>query len=460
MVEHLSKLKQMGSIPSKLVQQTLKAMSDISRYYVNNEIDLSTIRQARRYKRMMRPFGYMVENLSKLKKMGSIPIKLVHQALNAISTIADFYQKQDIGFFDGISANISSSMISGIVSSFGEAVSSLQTLKELKNIPTDAINATLDSLRHIIWYYITAYFSDEDIIEEKSKLTEMVVGKFTNMAKNIQDKLANIKNVNVDGIISTVFACGHITNFYNKTKFFVSKNKILRINLAIQMFVNNAKYLKNIEFTKGNYDSIKLGVKSMKKIMNFLKNNTLNPIQIISAKNKISMLNTLSFTMKALSSINPSNMTSIGNALSDTLNGINTIDMDQIESVTNMFNAFNKISKSENVINKFTESIKEFTTACKNLMDAMGYNTDAINNMNTNVDGGSSTSIIRENTIIERDSNNNASQNNGIRITNVDEMARAIAEKINGSLSVDVPDSQIQLLINGTGGNEWTITKC
>jgi hypothetical protein len=460
MVEHLSKLKKMGSIPSKLVHQTLKAMSDIASYYVNNEIDLSTIRQARRYKRMMKPFGYMVENLSKLKKMGSIPIKLVHQALNAISTIADFYQNQDIGFFDGISANISSSMISGIVSSFGEAVVSLQTLKELKNIPTDAINATLDSLRHIIWYYITAYFSDEDIIEEKSKLTEMVVGKFTNMAKNIQDKLANIKDVNADGIISIVFACGHITNFYNKTKFFVSENKILRINLAIQIFVDNAKRLKNIEFTKGNYDSIKLGIKSMKKIVNFFKNNTLNPIQSISAKNNISMLNALSFTMKALSSINPSNMTSIGNALSDTLNGINTIDMDQIESVTNMFNAFNKISKSENVINKFTESIKEFTTACKNLMDAMGYNTDAINNMNTNADGGSSTSIIRENTIIERDSNNNTSQNNGIRITNVDEMARAIAEKINGSLSVDVPDSQIQLLINGTGGNEWTITKC
>ena len=34
-----------------------------------------------------------------------------------------------------------------------------------------------------------------------------------------------------------------------------------------------------------------------------------------------------------------------------------------------------------------------------------------------------------------------------------------IADKINGALSVDVADTQIQLLINGTGGNEWTITK-
>jgi hypothetical protein len=42
---------------------------------------------------------------------------------------------------------------------------------------------------------------------------------------------------------------------------------------------------------------------------------------------------------------------------------------------------------------------------------------------------------------------------------NIDELAKTIAEKINGSLSIDVPDTQVQLLINGTGGNEWTITK-
>ena len=58
------------------------------------------------------------------------------------------------------------------------------------------------------------------------------------------------------------------------------------------------------------------------------------------------------------------------------------------------------------------------------------------------------------------DSDNNANNNtNGIRITNVDEVAKAIAEKINGTLSVDMPDAQVQLLINGTGGNEWTISR-
>ena len=158
-------------------------------------------------------------------------------------------------------------------------------------------------------------------------------------------------------------------------------------------------------------------------------------------------------------------MSSIGGALSDALSGINTVDMGQVIAVTNMFNAFNKISKSENIINKFTESVKEFTETCKELMDAMGNNTDAINNidMSGNRKSGSFFDNVKERVsdFFGGESNDNSVniQSNGMRITNVDEVAKAIAEKINGALSVDVADTQIHLLINGTGGNEWTITK-
>ena len=130
-----------------------------------------------------------------------------------------------------------------------------------------------------------------------------------------------------------------------------------------------------------------------------------------------------------------------------------------------MFNAFSKISKSENVINKFTESVKEFTETCKDLMDAMGNNTNAINNMGTSGSkkSGSIFDNIKErvSNFIGGDSNDNNTtiQTNSVRIANVDELAKTIADKINGALSVDVADTQIQLLINGTGGNEWTITK-
>jgi hypothetical protein len=123
-----------------------------------------------------------------------------------------------------------------------------------------------------------------------------------------------------------------------------------------------------------------------------------------------------------------------------------------------MFNAFNGINKSESIINKFTESVNEFTTACKNLIDAMGDNTNAINNADGISVNEYSTKEIINNNIPENSSNGNVSKS-GIQISNVEEIAKTIAEKINGALYVDIPDTQIQLLINGMGGNEWTISR-
>ena len=93
-------------------------------------------------------------------------------------------------------------------------------------------------------------------------------------------------------------------------------------------------------------------------------------------------------------------------------------------------------------------------------MDAMGDNTNAINNIGGISEDATSTREVLQTSIIEKSSSNeNISEKEGIRISNVDEIARTIAEKINGALSIDVPDTQVQLLINGMGGNEWTISR-
>ena len=345
---------------------------------------------------------------------------------------------------------------------FGKTIEHLIKLKELGNIPTSGVKSTLTAMSSIAMFYDTISLNNIGDVEWKSEMTKLLIENFTTMAGKIQDKFGNLKMIDHESVMSIITACQSIINFYKHTKLFKTERKINRINNTIKMFLDNAIYLKdNLQgFTQSEYKNVKFAVKSMKKIIRFLKLNSLNALQRKRARKNITILKDMASTMLNVSKIDPSNISSVGDALSNALSGVNSVDMDQVVAVTNMFNAFNEINKSENIINKFTESIKEFTTACKNLMDAMGYNTDAINNMNTNVDGGSSTSIIRENTIIERNPNNNTPQNNGIRITNVDEMARAIAEKINGTISVDVPDSQIQLLINGSGGNEWTITKC
>ena len=257
---------------------------------------------------------------------------------------------------------------------------------------------------------------------------------------------------------SAVKALKSIIKYYTKTKFSIKNDTILLMNNAINSFVENTNFVKNniSKFTKNDYNNVKLVVKSMKQIFKLLKSRTLNDKK---TQENITVLKDIAFAMSSVSNINPLNISSIGDALSNTLNEVNSVDISQVKAVTNMFNAFNGINKSKNIINKFTESVKEFTSTCNNLIDAMSNNTDAINNIDTSNIGGSFTSEIRENNIIEKMPSNNNNQLNGIRITNVDEIARTIAEKINGALSVDVPDAQVQLLINGTGGNEWTITR-
>ena len=281
------------------------------------------------------------------------------------------------------------------------------------------------------------------------------------MALDIQDKFNGIKEIDNKAVKSITDTCRSIIYYYTFTLFVLKRQKVLDMNECVKLFTDNTKYLKTItqDFTESDHNSVQLIIKSMSQIMRFLKRNTLNPIQRIRARKSISLFSRMALAMKNLLNINTSNISSIGGALTDALSGVNTIDMDQVMAVTNMFNAFNGINKSENIINKFTESVKEFTSVCQNLMDAMDHNTDAINNIDSSGMGSAHTSVIRENNIIESGSSSGASQSGSIRIANVDEIARTIAEKINGALSVDMADTQIQLLINGTGGNEWTITR-
>ena len=643
MIGHLSKLKKFGSVPMKLVYGTLQAMKAIADYYINNPIERKVIKQSRRYKRLLRPFGYAVEHLSKLKKMGHIPMKLVYQALNAISAVASFYKNQKMGFFEGVGIRASASMITGIVSSFGKAVESFKTLKDMYTIPTKAIDGILSSIWNIVWFYRFITFGDD--LDTKTELTKTTVEKFTTMAKEIQDKFNGMKVIDHKAVASIVRACHDIIDFYTYTKFSIRRRKIKNMNYAVKQFVKAAEILKKVssleftkkdslninritesmkriirfytganllkllllnktssnindaikrfadasnylkeniqgfeeknidnigiiakmmkriirfytganllkllllnktssnindaikrfadtsnylkeslqeftindyisvklltksmkriirfyagnnllkivilsktvpninrvikcfaniskylkenteEFTSANYKSVKLITKSMRYILNFLKKDSLNFIQRRKAEKNMSLISRMALAMSRIAKFDSSNISSIGSSLSDALNGVNSVDLGQVEAVTNMFNAFNGINKSESIINKFTESVKEFTETCKNLMDAMSQNTDAINNMDANGSVETQTSEMGTTTVIENGSTNVAGQSGGIRIANVEEIAKTIAEKINGALSIDMPDTQVQLLINGSGGNEWTITR-
>ena len=451
-LKYFGKLKEMGSIPMKLVYQTLNAMKTIANYYIENPIEKNAIKQAKRYKKMMKPFGKTLEFLGKLKEMGSIPMKLVYQTLNAMSSISNYYMENPIEKKAIKQAN----RYKKLLKPFGNAIENLTKLKEMGNIPINIVKNATDAIKYISYLYNDIKISED--IDKKSVFSELIANRFINVAKNIQDKFNDLKPINFYTVGSIILSCRYIINFYTKTKFQTTREHIYIINKTIRQFVDTSVYLKHgiMTFTQNDDNNIKLIIKSMKQIFEFLKNDTLNNRQIRKARKNISIITNFTTALSSLSNINQSSVSSIGEAISNALSGVNTVDLGQVQAVTNMFNAFNGINKSENIINKFAESVKEFTTTCKNLMDAMNYNTDAINNIDTS--GMNGHIINNENNIIEV-GGNNTNNNGGVHITNVDEIARTIAEKINGVLSVDVPDTQVQLLINGTGGNEWTISR-
>ena len=412
--QRIAKLKEIGEVPMKLVYQTLNAMRAISNYYIDNPIKNKAIRQSERYKDMLKPFSKSIKQLAKLKELGVIPMKLVHQTLNAIKTIANYYMDNPIKN----KAIRQSKKYKDMLKPFGNAIKQLVKLKELGVIPMKLVHQTLKTMSAIANYYMENPIKKK-AIKQARKYKDML--RPFGSTVTYLSKLKELGLVPMKLVKQVLNAMSEISNFYREQDLYSfetddAKNSATSISRIMSSFSDS--------------------VKSMQQLSN-LKNVPLNTISsIINAVNSIT-------------NANPTNLIHIGESMKNALSNINNVNMDKVQSVTNMFSAFNEINKSESIIDKFTKSVNEFTEACKNLMDAMGNNTDAINNMDTSGNSG----------FISSNSGENSNNTGGVRIANVDEIARTIAEKINGALSVDIPDTQVQLLINGMGGNEWTISR-
>ena len=475
--QRIAKLKEIGAVPMKLVYQTLNAMRAISNYYIDNPIKKKAIKQSERYKDMLKPFSNAIKQLAKLKELGVIPMKLVHQTLNAIKTIANYYMDNPIKN----KAIRQSKKYKDMLKPFSNAIKQLAKLKELGVIPMKLVHQTLKTMSAIANYYIENPIRKKAIRQAK---------KYKDMLKPFGYTIKHLSKLKELGIIpiklvhQTLKTMSAIANYYMDNPI---KKKAIRqarkYKDMLRPFGSTVTYLSKLkELGSVPMKLVKQVLNAMSEISNFYREQDLYSFETNDAKNSATSisrimssfsdsvksmqqlsnlknipLNTISSIINAVNSItnaNPTNLIHIGESMKNALSNINSVNMDKVQSVTNMFSAFNEINKSESIIDKFTKSVNEFTEACKNLMDAMGNNTDAINNMDTSGNRG----FISTNGI-SSESGENSNNTIGIRIANVDEIARTIAEKINGALSVDIPDTQVQLLINGIGGNEWTISK-
>ena len=458
-VGYFSKLGKIGDIPDSLVKQTLTSMTDIGNHYKTNKIDKETIKQAEKYEDMLKPFGKTVEYFSKLGKIGDIPDSLVKQTLTSMTDIGNHYKTNKIDKETIKQAEKYEDMMEP----FGKTIEYMSKLQSMGTLPTDSVQSVLSAMTDITNFYNTIIIGED--AEDNSEKTQVLITNFSETTSIILNKLSNLSIIDNIALSSIISACRSIIWYYSFTPFFAKPMKVINMDFAVRMFVKTAEKLKAdiTGFGIAEIDSVNSAITSMRNILNFLRFDTLNFFERRIASKNIILLRDMSEVMSSVSKINSENIFSVGNAISASLAKVHSIDISQVKAVTNMFNAFNGINKSESILNKFTETINKFTEACENLMDAMGMNTDAINNIDNeggmgnpfagNVGGGGMNSVI------ETTTGEDGSETKGIRIANVDEIARNIAEQINGALSIDIPDTQIQLLINGSGGNEWTITR-
>ena len=458
----VSRLVKLNKIPVRLVYQTLESIRYIRNFFVNNPIERETIKTAKRYKRMLRPFGKTIEYLNTLRRMGGVPTKLVYMALNAMGAIASYYANNPIEKKVIQQAR----KYKRVMRPFGKTVEYLNTLKKMGGIPMKLVYQTLNAMGAIASYYVNNPI-ERKVIKE-AKRYEMMMRPFGKTI-GFLSKLKEMGGVPTKLVYQALNIISAVGEFYKSVGLAKYKN-IINTNSIIKSFAKNIKHLKNgIEgYSKEHHNRTLIALKSLKEILKTLDKDSLNNKQISTARKNISLLARMASTLLNISKINPLDISVIGNSLTNALNGVHSVDISQVKAVTDMFNAFKGINKSENIINKFAESVKEFTEACKELTEAMNNNIDTINSDSSSDEDGSIFDKLKnkvKNFIGAGSDNNNIDGSvqqtdiNGIRIINVDEIANTIAAKINGAISVDIPDTQVQLTINGSGGNEWIISK-
>ena len=142
-------MSDLGEVPTKTLNQVLNAIKKVKDFFIENSIKRKVVKQAGRYKRMMRPFGKTIKHLAKLKNLGVIPMKLVHQTLNAMKSIADYYENNPISK-DVIKASF---RYLKMLKPFGSIIKKLSKLKEMGSLPKKLISQTLDAIGSIADFY-------------------------------------------------------------------------------------------------------------------------------------------------------------------------------------------------------------------------------------------------------------------------------------------------------------------
>ena len=122
---------------------------------------------------------------------------------------------------------------------------------------------------------------------------------------------------------------------------------------------------------------------------------------------------------------------------------VNAVDMEKAAVMVDLFKTFTKI-KENKPFDKFTKAVKDFSDSCSDLIDAM-------NNFSENYSTG-------ETATGEQSLEKAAAVKGSVQVTNMDDLAKAIAEAIQ-ALPVNIENhmSDIRLVVDGQTGRKVTL---
>lgn len=235
-----------------------------------------------------------------------------------------------------------------------------------------------------------------------------------------------------------------MVNTHMRTVIMVAKNEenIKKFDVLMDVIVKSLRKWEGVNY-ESTADSIS---SSLKRLFNVVEN---------PGRKYTKNVNTSIKLFKTLKSLQNIEQDKIVDPFKNVVDEVNRVELDKAEALTDMFKSFASL-KEKSIFSSFDDTVKKFTEACIKLVDAINGNTDALNGEG---DGGDNSDNTGNNTsYTDTSSSNNQKKGTSVRISNIDELAQAIARRVGGgSGSSHNGYSQVEIRLDGKSGQRFDV---
>jgi hypothetical protein len=456
--------------PIKNVQTIETCINKIKKFYEKNDFDKAEDK-LEDCKKMFDEFKDLVELFHDSKKyfdtINSMkdPENTLSIVEKCVTKINDFFKDKSYGKAEDRIDDCEDMFdeYKDLVETISKSKKYFDTINEMKN-PLITISTVEQCVTRINDFYKSQDFDDST---KNIKDCKKLMKEFRNVAdifSDINKDLQTFNGKSVQKIYLVSRAVGHIGVFYKKHNFSASLENLRDAEEMMEYFVDMVEYAVDSEedivkfedlsdviiriLDKWNPEAYEPSMMSINRtvttMFNMLNKNGNNYRKNVTKT--ISLFRSLERLEKSWDG------KKVATPFKQIINKVNTVKLDRVRALTSMFNSFAQL-KQKSIFSGFKDAVDDFTKACIQLVDAINGNTDALNESSDN------TQTNETDTKTDTQTTNNGNSKS-IRISNIDELAMAIARRIgNGNRNSGGGSSTIDLRINGEGGDMWTIRR-